>query len=465
MPTLPMTLHLLRETGNRFAISCAASSSAGPDGLYWHPGIYGGDWTTANDDLFSIRASNMAEMIDAFNSGIPTGFGIPIDERSDHSANPDGAYGWIKKLDIREIGGIPILYFGIEFTPMGKAKVDARELPFLSASFFVDGDPIAMYGGRSNFIYAAALTSRPLWYQQPGLSADGIAASAYMRIVPDKADAPNGGNNMTAEEARAAIEELLGKALTEEEWASMSDGIEDFEALVAEQKARAATTAAPDREDADNAGEEAPTAEEAPTTEEAPAAEEAPAGEAPAEQEAMPTAPPPAREPIVVAASATELDGLRSQIADLNAKVDALAPATKQAEQVSASAIQAIAQRERTEHERALRGEIKACAIGQNGEYLLAKSAQDILLALLMNPNEETATALFSHIKANNGLQAYRKGQAGASLMATQGLGIETRLASLDTDSARQFVAASMAAGVDFDVAYKDYLRHLNDGK
>ncbi|MDD3494243.1 MAG: phage protease, partial [Candidatus Thermoplasmatota archaeon] len=189
---MPATLHYIgRDQAAQALVPAGAGQSE--KGLMWHPLIYVGQWEHPAFGAFEITLDDLFAMASAFQGGVPTSLGVPIDEWNDHSISKDGAFGWLKALEVRD----DALWAGYTLTPLGKAKVETEELPFLSAHFFVRGTADNLYKSES-YIQSVALTSRPFFWEQPQLPVEQIAASAYVR----KDDDNDGGDAKMGAEAR-----------------------------------------------------------------------------------------------------------------------------------------------------------------------------------------------------------------------------------------------------------------------
>ncbi len=136
------------------AISMVEAAITEEGSSVWHELIYTGNFTHPKYGKFSVTPEVLATMVEEFNSGRPVSAGIPIDERADHSVRPDGAYGWIKQLEVRD----EALWGEIKWTSDGVEAVDSGRLPYISPRFTVGAD---------NFVKAAALCTRPFFLSNP----------------------------------------------------------------------------------------------------------------------------------------------------------------------------------------------------------------------------------------------------------------------------------------------------------
>lgn len=149
------------------AISMVEAAVSAEGGTIWHELIPIGQFAHPEYGEFNVTDETLGAMIEAFNKGMPVSAGIPIDERGDHSMRADGAYGWIRQLEVRD----NCLWGEIEWTPDGIEAVSSGRFKYISPRFFV---------GEDNFIKSAALCTRPFFDQQPELQ---VAASDYVEVT------------------------------------------------------------------------------------------------------------------------------------------------------------------------------------------------------------------------------------------------------------------------------------------
>ena len=417
----------------------AASLPGEGGGPVWHPLIPFGKWHHKKYGSFEFTEAEADEMLASFRAYPRTPKGIPVNERADHSKNPDGSFAWLTDMEIRD----GALWGQIEYTDMGAAAVSGGRLPYISPHFVVNGEPNEQHGGSRNYIFAAALTDEP-FFDQPELR---VAASSYEPVLDvgsnddgidavDDADAHSddvgrgddapGGMTMTEQMARDAVLAAMGEdaKITDEQWAEMTAEV-DREAEVS--WATFLVTY------------QVPSAE--------PPASDPPAADPPAEDPSDAAAPePPAEEPAEVV---TTMSALAQAVNDISGRLDAMEPVAAQAAEVAASAAGrfAVADRE------ALKGEIAASKGfgGPNGDRGLAPSAAGVLANVIANPCAETASALRVHLKDNDGFATFATGEVAASgsgplpdagtdaddvWLATQGLPQE------DMDAARAIKAS-----------------------
>lgn len=410
------------------------------DARVLHPLIYPGIWKHPSYGDFEVTSDDIDMMLAAFRAGVPTQLGIPIDERAEHSPNPDGAYGWIKDLVVQTVDGHPgVLCGAIEWTAMGKAKVESNEMPFISAHFLLGDEPDAMYGA-TTLIHGAALTARPFFWQQPGLQ---IAASAYALSADSDAggdaQSTGGATTMDATTARTEIAEARGVGLTDEEWTALSAGVEDFDGLIAAEKAKLET--------------------------------EPPGATVESPVETVVEAPPetpPAPEPPVETAS-DDAPPTRAEFEEMRLQMAEMAKTTKQAQEVAASANARLGDaeaREDQERETRVRAEIKGIVF-DSGRRSIAASATDVLAAAYINPTRENMDALWAHIKQFGGLHTYIAGEIGAAAFGAAGLtDPEAQAAKLPVvQSVRDSIlTAHMATNKPIDELYQEHLRKINTG-
>ena len=349
----------------------ASGQSAAPsaDGLFWHPLIPLGKFTHQQYGEFETTAADAAEMIANFNSGLPGPKGIPIDQNAEHLTRGDGAYGWVKSLEIRE----NTLWGGIEWTTDGIEAVASNRLPYVSPYFCSGTKPHPTYNAR-NLIIAVALCTRPFFFNQPELH---VAASEFVQVpisdtTPDAQS--EGGIPMPsplAEDARKKYEAANG-SVTDEEWTKLTkdfatdDDWKEFIAGLADAKTDTPAT-------------------------------DASASDAKTE---------PKTEPKTDAA--TDIDALKQAKADAEARlaeaVNKLAEAETRAsaaEQSTEQLAERVATLEAERNEARAREEIAATDLGSGQRY--SPVAVDLLVAQRLNPNAETVAAIEAHMKDHGG--------------------------------------------------------------
>ena len=159
-----------------------------------------------------IKREWLDEMVANFKDGFPTSLGVPVNERADHSTNPDGAYAYYADLKFDEGGEYGPGVYGL-FTPTeyGKPVIASGSMPYTSPRLSVGDYPDAEWG-RRNICIAAALTPLPQFGGQPHM----ILASAQTQdptAASAAADTTNEGvKAMTPEELQAKIDEALAAA-------------------------------------------------------------------------------------------------------------------------------------------------------------------------------------------------------------------------------------------------------------
>lgn len=355
----------------------ASGQPAAPsaDGLFWHPLIPLGKFTHQQYGEFETTAADAAEMIANFNSGLPGPKGIPIDQNAEHLTRGDGAYGWVKSLEIRE----NTLWGGIEWTTDGVAAVASNRLPYVSPYWVTSTQPHPTYNAR-NLIIAVALCTRPFFFSQPELH---VAASEFVQVpisdtTPDAQS--EGGIPMPsplAEDARKKYEAANG-SVTDEEWTKLTkdfatdDDWKEFIAGLADVKTDTKTE---------------PKVE--PNTETA------------AEPKAK-TEPNTESEPVA------DIDALKQAKADAEARlaeaVNKLAEAETRAsaaEQSTEQLAERVATLEAERNEARAREEIAATDLGSGQRY--SPVAVDLLVAQRLNPNAESVAAIEAHMKDHGG--------------------------------------------------------------
>jgi len=224
-----------------FVAAIAASDGTEHGGLFWHPILPLGKFFHPSFGEFETTKADADEIIAHFNAGIPGPKGIPIDEDGRHELRSAGAYGWVKEIELRD----EVLYGGIEWTDNGVAVVENGTLPYLSLHWYDSTRKSPTFDMRSNFIFAAAMVTRPFFFDQPELQ---VAASEYLagdaavaaakQSRDEKAQAAQltlGGDMMASEavvkDARTKYEKANGE-VTDEVWAELTKDFADDAAYV-----------------------------------------------------------------------------------------------------------------------------------------------------------------------------------------------------------------------------------------
>jgi hypothetical protein len=183
-----------------------------------------------------IKAEWLQEMVQNFQDGFPGPAGVPVDQRSDHSKNPDGAYGFWKNLDIEN----GVLYADFEPTEYGLGVIGQGGLPYVSP-FFTVGDGADVVWGKRNIVIGGALTSSP---QLTGQGQMVLASAIPPQIDTQAASAADssheGVSDMTDAEFQAKIDEAVAAAIAgkQSEWdAAQVALVAEKDALVAERDA------------------------------------------------------------------------------------------------------------------------------------------------------------------------------------------------------------------------------------
>ncbi len=342
--------------------------------LVWHPVIYVGRWEHSSYGKFEVKLSDLQAMVSNFEAGIPLQGGIPIDEDGVHAVRGEGAWGWIEKLEIRE----DALWAGIKWTQDGIDAIEDKRYKYLSASFYIGKNPHT----KTSIMEAGALCTRPFFTQQPELQ---IAASEYNTMEDDAAasdeDTTNtrtGGLVMNDQEARAKLVELKGREVTDEEWEKVTEGIkteEDWDAfvVVAEKLVEEDSEGGEGGEGGEN-------------------------GEDKSLEEQLAEAQGKVKE---LEQSVTE---------EQEAKDEALAATQKLTERVDVL--------EKETKEAKLHEEIAATDLGENKRY--SPAAVDLLVAVQINPDEESIKAMQGHMEKHGGaMDTVIMGEFGAITATT----------------------------------------------
>ena len=215
----------------------------------WLPLIPEGQFVLELEDgteVVDIRHEYLEEMVANFRSGFPGPAGVPVDQRADHSRNPEGAYAFYKDLKIDD-GGL----WGL-FTPteLGKDVISSGALPYVSPVFSIGDAPDPVWG-RRNILIDAALCTQPQFGGQPQM----VLASAYApSAAPQTTEAASAADShegvsdmaeMTAEELQTKIDEAVAAAKAEWEQAQAdaakekNDRLAELQSQIEELQAKA----------------------------------------------------------------------------------------------------------------------------------------------------------------------------------------------------------------------------------
>lgn len=178
----------------------------------WLPLIPEGQFMLELEDgqsVVDIKREYLEELVANFKGGFPGPAGIPVDQRGDHSRNPEGAYGFFTDLKIED-GGVWGLF---EPTPYGIPIIAGGSLPYVSPVFSIGDGPDPVWGKR-NIAIDAALCSQPQFNGQPQM----VLASAYAPTQKSEeaasaAASHEGVSDMTDAEIQAKIDEAVDAAV------------------------------------------------------------------------------------------------------------------------------------------------------------------------------------------------------------------------------------------------------------
>ena len=349
-------------------VATADGTSSPEDNLYWHPAIPFGKFKHPLFGEFETTRADGEQMIANFNSGIPGPAGIPIDETGDHSVRGDGAYGWVKALEIRDNA----VWMGIQWTDDGIAAVSSGNLPYVSPRWFGSGQEDSQYG-KGNIIRAVALCTRPFFYDQPELR---VATSDFTQVdddVPTTDDSATGGSQM-ADLAITAREKyvIVNGDVTDDEWEKLTAGFDTDEKWTEFIASIDAST-----EEGEDTGGETETDE---TTESGDGAGDT-------------------AEVLLKRVEAAEAETKEAQAAYEKA-VNDLGVKEKENEDLGARLTTLEAERDEAKaHE-----EIAATDLGDNKRY--APAAIDLLVKQRLNPGAESAKAIEAHMVEHGGMMA-----------------------------------------------------------
>lgn len=207
--------------------------------LVWHILLPFGHFDHPLYGPFDILPKYGAEMVANFQAGFPLTLGVPIDENNLHAVRGEGAYGWIRAMEIREAGdwGKAGVYGGILYTPAGIQAVKSNELPYLSPRFWVGIDEHATLK-RCNIIMRCALCSYPFFSDQPELR---VATADYVQsdLRPANRSAGKISGGVVMEKLIKQVREAYQKAkgeVSDEKWSEITEAFkteEDWKGFLA----------------------------------------------------------------------------------------------------------------------------------------------------------------------------------------------------------------------------------------
>lgn len=197
-------------------------------------------------EVVDIKPEYLQEVVANFESGFPGPAGVPVDQRADHSRNPDGAYAFYSQVRYEPGDGV----WGL-FTPtaLGKEVIASGALPYVSPVFSIGELPDPVWG-RRNILIDAALCTQPQFSGQPQM----VLASAYAPAQDETSEAASAADpheevsdmaELTAEELQAKIDEAVAaaKVAWEAEQAEaaqpLADEVEALKTQLADLQAKA----------------------------------------------------------------------------------------------------------------------------------------------------------------------------------------------------------------------------------
>jgi len=223
-----------------FAAVVIAAEMMDADGLYWNQLIPLGKFFHPAFGKFETTEADAKEMIANLDAGLPGPLGVPIAQGPGHVARNEGAYGWIKKMELRD----GLLWGGMDWNDDGNEAVSSGRLPYISPNWITSAGKHDTYK-KSNIIFNAALCVDPFFFDQPELQ---VAASEYLagdaavaaakQSRDEKAQAAQltlGGDMMASEavvkDARTKYEKANGE-VTDEAWVELTKDFADDAAYV-----------------------------------------------------------------------------------------------------------------------------------------------------------------------------------------------------------------------------------------
>ena len=165
------TTRLFLEEGQPVQSLVQASAEPEANGLVYRRVFPFGEYhIPATGKRVKITMADALQAAENFRKKLPGPEGIPIDQRADHSTNPEGAYGWLRDVQARADG----CYAGIAYTPQGRAKVESKEFTYLSPEFYLGDLGGYPYQDRmpvqGTVITRVAMCSSPLFKGQDPLA-------------------------------------------------------------------------------------------------------------------------------------------------------------------------------------------------------------------------------------------------------------------------------------------------------
>ncbi len=156
----------------------------------WHRLVPVGSWRHPRYGVVEITPDDVAEFAQHWQEQV-LGQEVPVDELEGHRLSDEGAYGWLREVDVRDDG----LWGKIEWTPPGVQAVQEQRYKYISPQLYLRDLPYRTNeGGRvPNVVKALSLTNRPVFKGQPALT---VSMSEY-ETVADVTDEMTGGDNVS----------------------------------------------------------------------------------------------------------------------------------------------------------------------------------------------------------------------------------------------------------------------------
>ena len=401
----------------------------------WYPLIPIGHFRHAVYGEFQMTAQDAERMVAQFKAGIPLGGGVPINEDGNHQRQAE-AFGYIEDLEVRDDG----VWGLVALSTLGREKVAGRVYRYLSPHFAPAGRLTMLPDGKEYdaLLLSAALCNDPFFQQQPGL----FAATVGYEFEPIQAAADNRGKQATggvkatnpevfvmSDEQKAALRAkyvAVNGEVTDEEWTALTEGLEDKAAWEAFAEAHGLSDPDPDKE----------------------------TGDKPKEGDQI-QAPDEGK----VTISKADFEKLQADAAQAKTLEQQLGEQKKELATVAATTGELQTQLRKTKLEETIRATVF-------GGKAPAPAAVDVLVALQMNPCEDTVKATMAHLAEHDGQIALVEFGERPGISATDGSGGDEELwmrqKGLASDAEARVRAIAKEKSCGLRDAYPHYLREIS---
>jgi len=187
------------------ALACDGGEDAEALPQSWHPLVPVGRWHHPRYGVVEITPEDAQDFANNVKAGV-RGQDIPVDELEGHRISTDGAYGWLKDVDLRDDG----VWGLFEWTPPGAEAIRERRFKYISPVLHTRDKPYVDSQGNEVpcVVRSVALTNRPVFKGQPELQ---IAMSEYTPIDEGGDEMPEDVSAVEPDESVADTEPAAGE--------------------------------------------------------------------------------------------------------------------------------------------------------------------------------------------------------------------------------------------------------------